>query len=108
MSIYTPDLWVVVEIDYDGEITKKVLASWYGGYLGSDSWKLSSGITKVTEYADRYEFLNHSGSVYICYKTVWGMSGYTSGVYNDLFSRAEALPNTQVRLCNEFEEIDND
>ena len=104
MSTYTPDLWVVVEIDYDGEVIKKVLASWYGGYLGSDSWKLSSGITEVKEFDDRYEFVNHSGSIYICYKPLWGMSGYTNGVYNDLVKQAEAAPNADIRVCDEFEE----
>ena len=104
MSVYTPDLWVVIEIDYDGEITKKVLGSWYGGYMGSDSWKLSSGITKVTEHEDRYEFLNYSGSIYVCYKPLWGMSGYTNSVYQNLVDQANALPNTQIVLCDEFEE----
>ena len=48
MSTYTPDLWVILEFkEKDSEeVNRKVLASWYGGYAGSDSWKLSSGITK--------------------------------------------------------------
>lgn len=108
MSTYTPDLWVVVEIDYEGEVVKKVLASWYGGFANGDSWKLSSGITKIVELDDRYEFLNHSGSVYVCYKTLWGMSGYTGNIYQDLINQAKALPNTQITLCTEFEENSND
>ncbi len=47
MSEYTPDKWVVIEIDYDGVKTQKILSSWYGGWAGSDSWRLSSGITEV-------------------------------------------------------------
>ena len=39
---YTPDGWIVVEFrTNDGEVNRKVMASWYGGYGGSDSWKLS-------------------------------------------------------------------
>ena len=49
MSTYNPDLWTIVELKYNDsdEVTRKVMASWYGGYLGSDRWKLSSGITEM-------------------------------------------------------------
>ena len=58
---YTPDGWIVVEFrTNDGEVNRKVMASWYGGYLGSDRWKLSSGITETIEHEDHYEFINHS------------------------------------------------
>ena len=42
MSDYTPDRWVIVEINSPehGKI-RKVLGSWYGGYLGSDSWRMN-------------------------------------------------------------------
>ena len=66
---YTPDGWIVVEFrTNDGEVNRKVMASWYGGYLGSDRWKLSSGITETIEHEDHYDFINHSGSVYKCGK----------------------------------------
>jgi alpha-tubulin suppressor-like RCC1 family protein len=78
---YIPDKWVVVEIKTnDDEVNRKVMASWYGGYLGSDSWKLSSGITETVEYEDHYEFINHSGSVYKCGKNSFGLSGYAYSV----------------------------
>jgi hypothetical protein len=82
MSTYTPDRWVVIEtIADDGTKTLKVLSSWYGGYTGSDSWKLSSGITETKDLEDRYEFLNYSGSTYICYKQAYGASNYTSMIF---------------------------
>ena len=43
----TPDKWVVLKIEHEGNIIYKVFASWYGGYLGSDSWKLNSGIKDI-------------------------------------------------------------
>ena len=56
VSPYIPHKWVVVEFKTnDGEVNRKVMASWYGGYLGSDSWKLSSGITETVEHEDHYE-----------------------------------------------------
>lgn len=77
MSIYTPDCWAVLEFSSPTtETIRKVFAGWYGGYAGSDSWKLSSGITKTTEYDNRFEFLNHSGSLYICHKNAQRMSSY--------------------------------
>lgn len=83
MSRYVPDCWVVVRIQSkDYPPIDKVLAGWYGGFGGSDSWKLSSGIIDTLEFDERFEFTNHSGSVYICYKNAQKMSGYVSGIYN--------------------------
>jgi len=81
MSEYTPDRWSIVEMKSPKETVYKILASWYGGYAGSDSWQLSSGIVSVTETDDAYDFLNYSGSIYRCYKKIYGMSGYTASVY---------------------------
>jgi hypothetical protein len=82
MSTYSPDRWVIVELKMHNseERHRKVLASWYGGYLGSDSWRISSGITEIVEHADHYEIQNESGSTYLCGKHCVGMSGYTAGI----------------------------
>lgn len=82
MSSYYPDKFVVVKVTSPvyGSLYR-VLASWYGGYAGSDSWKLSSGIVKITKTEKGYEFLNHSGSTYFCAKQPYGMSFYTSSIY---------------------------
>lgn len=81
MSKYFPDRWVVIEVTSEGETVRKVLGSWYGGYTSGDSWRASSGIVETTEFDDRWEFRNHSGSVYVCAKGAEGMSGYTHSVY---------------------------
>ena len=88
MSEYTPDKWVVIEIDYGEEKIQKILSSWYGGWAGSDSWRLSSGITGVEELEDSYIIMNESGSVYTCYKGRYGMSAYTMGVLEDFKKQA--------------------
>lgn len=81
MNSYTPDLWVIVEIDVKGHSpVRKVLASWYGGYTSGDAWKLSSGNLEVIDEGDHYRIPQSSGSEYICYKNAVGMSGYTSSV----------------------------
>ena len=81
MSIYTPDRWILVKLTSTESTYYRVLASWYGGYTEGDSWKLSSGIEKTIEYPDRYEYLNSSGSLYICYKGAEGTSNYTRGIF---------------------------
>ena len=82
MSEYNPVKWVIVEQRFPKEKTTltKVLGSWYGGYLGGDSYRLSSGIEKVEEDGDLLNFTNYSGSVYRCHKDMMGMSGFTASV----------------------------
>jgi len=84
MSVYQPDCWVVVKLTSGEDSINKVLATFYGGYLSGDSWQMSSGITETKEFDDRYEFLNHSGSIYICYKNFERLSGISASVYSQL------------------------
>lgn len=84
MTIYTPHKWVILEITQHNEKTHRVLGSWYGGYLGSDSWRLSSGITGISLEKDSYVITNHSGSKYICHKDNKGMSTYTASVLESM------------------------
>ena len=91
MSDYTPDRWIILELDYqdsEGPICK-VFGNWYGSYLGGESWKLSSGITKIVEHDDHYEIHNVSGSIYNCFKHGYGTSGYGSGILNSFYKQAE-------------------
>ena len=79
---------MVVEIDYEGIKTQRILSSWYGGWAGSDSWRLSSGITGVEELEDSYIIENDSGSVYTCLKNRYGMSSYAMGVLENFKKQA--------------------
>lgn len=83
MSSYNPDKWLIVKINSDTP-HYRVFGSWYGGYLGSDSWRLNSGITKVSEDSDYYLFEGSSGSVYKCHKQTYGASGYGWGVISHM------------------------
>ena len=84
MSRYTPDLWEIVKMSVNDEQINKVLASWYGGFAGSDEWRLISGIVEVVENDSHYQIHNVSGSVYLCPKGAKGMNRYTSGVFKQL------------------------
>ena len=52
--MYTPDNWVVLKLKpgKGAHPIYKVLAGWSGGYLDGDSWRMNSGISKVTENGD--------------------------------------------------------
>ena len=90
MSEYAPDKWLVVKITgNDLPPVHKVFACWYGGYLGSDSWKLNSGITKVTETSDYFFFDGSSGSTYVCHKRNYGANMYGLGVLENMIKNAE-------------------
>lgn len=81
MSEYTPDRWLLLKITNDkNESHYRVFATWRGGYLGSDSWQMNSGITKVTENTDYYFFEGASGSLYICRKGSYGSTAYGENV----------------------------
>jgi hypothetical protein len=98
MSTYSPDRWVIVELKMNDseERYRKVMASWYGGYLGSDSWRMSSGITEIVEHTDHYEIQNESGSTYLCGKHCVGMSGYTAGVFDSFVRDLEGKGTIEV------------
>jgi hypothetical protein len=81
MNNYQPDRWVLVKLEAYKETIYKILASWYGGYLGSDYWRLSSGLVSRIDVDGRYVLRNESGSTYRCSKGNYGMSGYTTEVF---------------------------
>jgi hypothetical protein len=90
MSDYRPDKWLVVKITgKDTAPVHKVFASWYGGWAGSDSWKLNSGNTKATLVGDVYYFDGYSGSVYECHKDEYGYTSYGGSVLTDIIQKAE-------------------
>lgn len=101
-SKYTPDRWVVLEFNYNGEVARKVFAGWYGGFARGDSWKLSSGITNTREFDDRFEFDNHSGSLYTCYKGAYGMGGYMMQVHSSFEKEVEGAENVTMKIVEEY------
>jgi hypothetical protein len=89
MSDYTPDRWVVVKITAPNVLLYKVFACWYGGYAGSDSWKMNSGIKSAEEDETHFIFNGHSGSVYRCYKNSYGTNGYGGSVLQNFIDKAD-------------------
>lgn len=101
MSDYNPDRWVMLKFNHNGELIYKILATFYGGYLSGDSWKLNSGVTKIEEDGQCYLFHGSSGSVYRCHKNSYGMGGYTSGVYASFQKQVEEAEGVTMELMPE-------
>lgn len=92
MSTYIPDKWVVVKIEgEDVPLTYKVFACWYGDFLKGDSWKMNSGIVKVTKEEDYYLFEGYSGSVYKCYEESYGIHLYGHGVLEEIIEKSKQV-----------------
>lgn len=84
---YYPSYWTIIKCDpiKEGETgVDKLLCGFYGGYLDGDEWRMSSGITKVTEIGDHYFVENKSGSIYKCHKRNEGLGTMTTPIYNRL------------------------
>lgn len=90
MSDYQPDRWLVVKIITPEQQLYKVFATWSGGYTGSDSWQMNSGITRATLVDDLWEFEGYSGSVYSCHKDAYGTNGYGGNVLQGFIDKMPA------------------
>lgn len=99
--VYSPDVWVILKIERNTELTYKVLAGWYGGYLNWDSWKINSGITKVEKEGDCYLFYGHSGSIYKCHKDIYRLSGMTAGILENIKTAAQESPDISIEMLPE-------
>lgn len=96
----TPDSWVILKLK-NQETFYKVFASWAGGYLDGDRWKMNSGITKVEEDDDYYYFYGYSGSCYACKKGKYGIAtSYGQGVLDSVLGNAYKV-NTQIEVLPE-------
>ena len=103
MSNYTPDVWVVLEFDHaDLETpTRKVFGGWYGGFAGSDSWQLNSGIVAVRiDDEGHYEFDGYSGSTYYCHFNNYHMSSLMHSVLARWQKQAEERGDTTIRILS--------
>lgn len=101
MSEYYPHNWVVLKLKAGKGAfpVYKVLAGWSGGYTTGDSWRMNSGISKVTKEDEYFKFWGESGSCYVCHKDSYRLTMANSGVYNKLKEQQEF--DGQVQLMPE-------
>jgi hypothetical protein len=91
---YSPDNWVMLKITHENGFIYKILATWYGGFAGSDYWKLNSGVTRVEETDHGYLFYGSSGSIYRCGKQHYRLNMLGSSVLERFRKSAEASTTT--------------
>lgn len=108
MSYYNPDRWMIVKIGGE-DPHYRVFASWSGGYLSGDSWRMNSGITSMIEEDDHYLFIGSSGSTYACHKDMYGANTYGYSVakafsdrHGDKFLVLDEVDATDVINSNDW------
>ena len=79
MSLYNPDKWMLIKIG-GTDPHYRVFGSWSGGYIGSDEWRMNSGIVRVEEDEENYRIYGSSGSCYVCRKGMYGYTPYGYGI----------------------------
>lgn len=99
--MYNPDRWVIIGVETpENETIYKVLAGWYGGFGGSDSYQINSGIERVVESTNYYDFIGVSGSVYRCTKVSEGMNNIMRSVYFDIESMISRMHGYSVDIIS--------
>lgn len=71
-GLLTPDLFAISKIE--GRF--HILSSWHGGYLGTDSWRLSGPIESFDVHGNVVDLRTKSGSEYRCGTKKYGASGF--------------------------------
>lgn len=107
MNTYCPDKWIVVELK-EHKISK-ILSGYSGGYLYGNSWRLSSGITKIIDKDSILEIHNESGSIYHCHKNSFGVNMESSGILKEIQEfTAVVLPTIEdLMLLAEVQDANN-
>jgi hypothetical protein len=82
----TPDNWVIIEVNHEGEQFQKILAGWGGSYLYGDSWRMSSPIKEMNINIEKDYIVveTDSGSVYNLHKDRQELRMSNAGIYNEL------------------------
>ena len=82
----TPDSWVIIEVNHEGEQFQKILSGWSGGYLDGDAWRMSSKIKEIEINVDLDYFTvnTESGSQYNLLKSTQGLRMSNASIYNRL------------------------
>lgn len=97
MSKYYPDRWIM--IDYGEEYGAEryaVLASWYGGFAGSDYWRRSSPIVSIElKSSEMAVATTRSGSQYFLHQNAEGQSLLIS----------QLLANADLKTADDLNEV---
>lgn len=94
---YTPDKWQIIKLSFPEAGTMyRIICGWYGGYLSSEEWRVSSNILSIEEDGDNYIISNESGSTYICNKNGVGFTSLSGSVYKGIVERSEDVEVSMI------------
>lgn len=96
MNEYKPDVWVAIKIKRSKPALYKILAGWSGGYLDGQSWRINSGIERITEDEDYFYFHGSTGSIYKCSKAMERFNYITASVFASLKERVTLIPSKKL------------
>jgi len=92
--IHRPHGWVILKFTNEDDVFFKIFASWRGGYLDGDSWRLSSGSSHpptLSECGNYWVWEQKSGSCYhLSINGEGGMSFYTERILKEIISSPES------------------
>lgn len=106
-----PDAYQFIRItpkDSDQSIIK-LFAVWVGGYSGTDSWRLNSGVQDIEICPNHVRVYGYSGSCYCIHKVQVHMSAYGSKVLSGIVEQASTIGATveYITLEQAYKEIKN-
>lgn len=108
MDIY-PDAYQFIRITSkdDDQSIIKLFSVWVGGYSGTDSWRLNSGVKDIEICPNHVRVYGYSGSCYCIHKVQVSMSGYGSRVLSGLVEQAATVGATieYITLEQAYKEI---
>lgn len=114
-----PDKCILLKITSDQGVIYKLFATWFGGFIAGDYWRLNSGISRVDPVENTsvevVDVFGSSGSVYRVVLDLEGGSSYTEGVLNNMIASGnligvviEKLPLTDLKTLNSVLQSTND
>ena len=82
---YFPHKWVVIDYGEEYAATQRyaILAGWYGGFAGSDSWKRSSPVVEWDFKEYGLDVSTESGSKYVLHKDAIGVTMLTQSLISE-------------------------
>lgn len=87
----------------------KLFSAWVGGYSGTDSWRLNSGVKDIEICPNHVRVYGYSGSCYCIHKVQVHMSVYGSNVLSGIVEQASTIGATieYITLEQAYKEIKN-
>lgn len=103
--MYIPDKWIILKIKDKKETVYKILAGWSGGYLDGQSWRINSGINKITKKGAYYLFEGDSGSVYKCHNESYGTNLISSSILSKMLENPQTKDMIEVLDNQDFTKL---